>query len=383
MAGGAAVIVAFAAVLIGHSLLRRPAAAVPASAPAGHWTKVADLSGIRGAPAAVMLKDGRALIAGGGVGSIPLAAAELYDATQGRTVPTGSLRHARRGHAMVVLDDGRVMAAGGIAQGQVLSSVELFDPAAGVWTDAPSLRESRFDFALVKLGDGRVLAAGGAAIGPQGGVAALATAEIFDPKLAGWVSAGPMLTARSNLSSARLTDGRVLVVGGAGGQGRDSADAEIFDPAVALFTRASPMARARQDASATLLADGSVLIAGGSDGDSSVGTAEVFRPADGSWSAAGTLHQSRRLQGASLLPNGRVLVSGGEQVAGGVRTSLRSAELFDPLRRRWEQAAAMSCPRSALVQLTLADGSAIAAGGDAAFPGQPPAAQSCVEIYRP
>lgn len=382
MAGGAAVIVAFAAVLVGQSLFRRQASAVPTAAPAGHWTKAADLSGIRGAPAAVVLRDGRVLIAGGGVGSIPLAAAELYDSTQARATPAGPLGHARRGHSMVLLDDGRVMAAGGIAQGQVLSSVELFDPATGAWTDAPAMRESRFEFALVKLADGRVLAAGGASIGPQGGVASLATAEVFDPQRAGWAAAGSMLTARSNLLSARLADGRVLVAGGSTGQGRDTAEAEIFDPAVALFTRASAMARPRQDASATALADGAVLIAGGSDGDSSVGTAEIFRPADGSWSAAGTLHQSRRLQGASLLSNGRVLVSGGEQVAGGVRTSLRSAELFDPVRRRWEQAAAMSCPRSGLVQLTMRDGSAIAVGGDAAFPGQPPAAQSCVEVYR-
>lgn len=383
MAGGAAVIIAFAAVIIGQSLLHRPAPAAPPAAPVGRWTKVPDLTGIRGAPAAVVLKDGRVLVAGGGVGSIPLGAAEVFDERQGRATPVAPLHQPRRGHSMVLLDDGRVLVAGGIAQGQVLSSAEIFDPGTGAWTEAPAMHDRRFAFGLVKLGDGRVLAAGGSSINAQGGVTALASAELFDPRSGGWTPAGPMLAARAAFVSARLPDGRVLVAGGADADGRDIADADIFDPAVGAFTRAAPMTTPRQAASATVLSDGSVLVVGGSNGDSSIGRADLFRPADGSWSAAGALHQARRLQGASLLPDGRVLVSGGEQVAGGARTSLKSAELFDPARRVWNRAVDMACPRSALVQLTLGDGSVLALAGDAAFPGQPPSAQSCAELYRP
>ena len=75
--------------------------------------------------------------------------------------------------------------------------------------------------------------------------------------------------------------------------------------------------------------------------------------------------------------------SGGEDVRGGARTSLVTAEVFDPRMGRWHPAAAMSCPRRDAAQLSLHDGTVLLVGGDTAGPAQPSAAQSCVERFVP
>src|SRR5436190_2194016 len=50
----------------------KPTVALP---PVGQWTDTPDLASIRGTTTAVVLKDGKVLAAGGGVGNIPVAAA--------------------------------------------------------------------------------------------------------------------------------------------------------------------------------------------------------------------------------------------------------------------------------------------------------------------
>ncbi|HET7718904.1 MAG TPA: kelch repeat-containing protein, partial [Acidimicrobiales bacterium] len=96
----------------------------------GTWTASPDLVSIRGTTTAVVLKDGRALAIGGGVGQQAVAAVEVFDPNSGVWAATTPMNNARRGHQAVLLGDGRVMVAGGIHEGDLLSSVEIFDPAA-------------------------------------------------------------------------------------------------------------------------------------------------------------------------------------------------------------------------------------------------------------
>lgn len=354
----------------------------PAAAPVGRWQQLPDLTSLRGGTTAVVLKDGRALAVGGGIGAIPLAGTEIFDATTHHWTPTGSLLQARRGNSTVLLPDGRALTAGGIAGSRVLSSAEVYDPGSGTWKGIAPMRDPRFDFTLTALTDGRVLAAGGTS---RDGRTALKSAEIYDPGRDAWTpAASPMTDARTGARALLLRDGRVLVVGGVAGLDASAGaldTAELFDPAGGVFTRTGSLRQGRQDLTVTLLANGRVLAAGGSDANGTLASAEILDPVTGAWAPTGSMLATRRLHRASLLPSGEVFVSGGEAVQGGERTSLTTAEIYDPAGGTWRPAAPMNCPRSEQAQVTLPNGEVLVLGGDAALPGQPPRAQSCTELF--
>ena len=77
---------------------------------------------------------------------------------------------ARLGSQAVVLADGRVLIAGGATQrpvgraewtGEVLTSAEVFDPSANASTEVKDLLEPRKNGVAILLHDGSVLAMGG------------------------------------------------------------------------------------------------------------------------------------------------------------------------------------------------------------------------------
>ena len=121
-----------------------------------------------------------------------------------------------------MLNDGRVLVTGGVFVPNLLgaatatptAAAEVYDPVAGTWTSA-AMSQARGLHTATVLSDGRVLVAGGA----QGTVQApisIADTEIFDPATNSF-SPGPMLqTARSGHAAARLPDGLVVLLGGQG-----------------------------------------------------------------------------------------------------------------------------------------------------------------------
>ncbi len=135
------------------------------------------------------------------------------------------------------------------------------------------------------LADGRVLIAGGyfevadASTSCTGcrAYTATPTAEIYNPYDGTFSSVGDLSEARGLHKAARLADGRVLLVGGAGELQYDPAGnfplqpflhrvrMEIFDPATGTFSPGpdDPEMVTRVFHTATTLADGRVLIAGG------------------------------------------------------------------------------------------------------------------------
>lgn len=388
---GGLVLVAVAAAVF----LRSPEVGVAPAAPdpEGTWTEAAELGSIRGTTVALPL-DGGVLVAGGGVGAIPLEAAEVYDPDADQWRATGTLQQARRGHQGVVLDDGRILISGGFAQGEVLATTEIYDPATESWTQAAPMEGPRLGHTLTVLADGRVLAAGGTGPEGEGGAGGGQTirpqnsAEVYDPSADAWTSAGSMGAARFEHTATLLGDGRVLIAGGLGPDGDDLtalASAELYDPAADTFLGTNAMADGRSNHTAVALSDGQVLVAGGArgSGDSSVATAEVFRVRQGSWEQVGALAEARRGATATRLTDGRVLVAGGEVVQGGTRRSLDSAEVYDPEAGEWLPAGSMSCPRSEHAAVLLPGGQVLVVAGDAAFPGQAPSAQSCADLYEP
>jgi hypothetical protein len=393
---GLVVLVAVVAVLAmgGGDDTEAPTAALPA---VGQWSPVPDLVNIRGTTAMVLLKDGRALATGGGVGQQAVPAAEIFDPATGVWQGTGSMSQARRGHQAVVLGDGRVLVAGGIDEGELLASAEIYDPASGQWTPTAPLNVPRLGSTLTLLVNGNVLATGGTsadtASGAGGGqtIRPDATAEVYNVVAGTWArTSGGMSTPRFEHTATLLDDGRVLVAGGQGppiaGASAALATTEIYDPAVDSFRQSNDMADARFNHSAVRLPDRSVMMvggAGGTNGDTSLATAEMFSPGDGSWTSAGAISGSRTGHVATVFPDGRVLVAGGETVTRGNRRSLASAEIFALDKREWRSAGEMNCPRSEPSAILLGDGSVLVVAGDFAAPGQAPDPKGCADRYRP
>lgn len=371
-----------------------PTAALPA---VGEWTAVPDLVNIRGTTIAVVLKDGRVLAAGGGVGQIPVAAAEVFDPSSGVWQSTGTLNQARRGHQGVLLGDGRVLVVGGIAEGELLASAEIFDPASGKWASVAPMNVPRLGNTLTLLQNGDVLATGGTsadtASGAGGGqtIRPDGTAEIYNVAANKWTRTdGAMSTPRFEHAATLLDDGRVLVTGGQGppisGRSAALASTEIYDPAVGSFRNSNDMSDARFNHTAVKLPDRNVMVvggAGGTNGDTSLSTAEVFDASTGGWTAAGALTGSRSGHVAVAFSDGRVLVAGGESLTRGNRRALATAEIFSLEKREWRSAGTMNCPRSEAAAALLGDGSVLVVAGDFAAPGQQPDPKGCADRYRP
>ncbi len=197
----------------------------------GTWTVTANMTGVRIAHSATLLRDGRVLVAGGGSSGDgdggPLATAELYDPRTGTCTATGSMIEAGS-HTAVLLADGRVLVAGG-GRGDG-ASAELYDPSTGSWTATGNLVEGRFGPSATLLLDGRVLVAGG---NSNGGL--LASAELYDPSSGSWAATPDMAGVRAGHTATLLRDGKVLVAGGSSKDGSDGdsgplASAELYDP---------------------------------------------------------------------------------------------------------------------------------------------------------
>jgi hypothetical protein len=134
---------------------------------------------------ATLLLDGRVLMTTG-TGSLASdsyqASAEIFDPTTGTFSPTGSMAHAPGKQTAILLADGRVLIAGGNEiVPRSLATAELFDPRTGTFSPTGSMAATRTLHAATLLSDGRVLVTGGTGSGWNFGGPFRAPAEIYDP----------------------------------------------------------------------------------------------------------------------------------------------------------------------------------------------------------
>lgn len=307
----------------------------------GIFTATGSLNSARSDHSATLLSNGKVLLAGGSDRNLPspeLDSAELYDPTTGlfsytTAVAGGSqtrLNNARSTHAAILLDNGKVLLAGGETD-----TAELYDPVTGDFSfTANTLSSVRVSSAAALLANGKVLISGGHTVG---GAAYLNSADLYDPLVGtnGTFSpTGSMNETRAYHASTRLPNGKVLITAGFYGLGVGRNTAELYDPASGSFSMvtsncpgtlpATIMCTNRAAHLSTLLPNGLVLIAGGYN-DGGVGkSAELFNPATNDFFLAGALSVRRGFATATLLPSGGVLIVGGDNVV-----SLPTAEVFN------------------------------------------------------
>ena len=199
----------------------------------GTWTTTGDLHDPRTLQSAILLNDGKVLVAGGqSPQDTALASAELYDSTGRSWAVTAPMATGRAGHVDALLPDGRVLVAGGVSggftgnltPGEILSATELYDPSARAWRPRGAWRRGASAFVAASLAGGRVLVAAGDTLGNG----PLTSAELFDPAGGSWTGAADMIEGRAGQSAASLSDGRVLVVGGEGPRGVGLRTAELY-----------------------------------------------------------------------------------------------------------------------------------------------------------
>lgn len=138
---------------------------------------------------------GEILITGGNTPSGVVASAEVYDPSAGTFSPIASMTTARAAQNAVLMDDGRVLIAGGFGSSEnFLNSAEIFDPATGGFAPTAAMTSTHVGAAGILLIDGRVLIAGGRS--PD--------ADVYDPATGIFQMTKPMIVALLDAPAAAL-----------------------------------------------------------------------------------------------------------------------------------------------------------------------------------
>ena len=218
----------------------------------------------------VLLPDGRGFYAGGRGGG--LNTSEWYDPVTRAFVDGPEMKADRSCPAAVLLKNGKVLVAGGddvtfarIFGFKVVSTTELYDPTSNSFAAGPTMIEPLHCSTAVLLRDGKVLIVGGLRQ-LSAGVEGVRNAEIYDPQTSS-ITAGPeMNVPRGDGTIAiLLPTGAVLIAGGLGNwtivDGLAIDDRiEIYDHVTNKFALGPKMTFGNGATRAALLPNGKVLI---------------------------------------------------------------------------------------------------------------------------
>jgi hypothetical protein len=185
----------------------------------GTWAATGSMARARRAFTATLLPNGRVLVAGGLTNdsdrcwswtSNCTVSAELYDPATGTWSATGDMTVVHGFHAAVLLANGKVLVAGGGKDAQQGALAEVYDPATGTWSATGDMLAPRRRHTLTVLPNGLVLAVGGhdSSIGNH------SSAELYNPATGTWCPTGGMGGDRYEHTATLLPDGRVLITAG-------------------------------------------------------------------------------------------------------------------------------------------------------------------------
>jgi hypothetical protein len=340
--------------------------------------------------------------------------------TRGKFVVVGDMTTPRAEHIAILLDDGRVLIAGGETPSPVgttgqlaqLRSAEIYDPGTRKFEATDSMRSARLALTAVLLRDGNVLFVGGS------------DAEIYDVNQRRFAPTGGPIDEITSPLAVMLNDGNVLVCG-------DSATScEIYFSKTGKF-RETSHTHGMATSNPILLPDGRALFGVGSAAYYNVGPyVEIFDPETETFRALRSprvptsppfrLDDGRIFLGSelldpanntftdasgfvmgnsvALLQSGRLLIAGGIECrsspgqaighASGIGISpaaigcslipTAKAWLYDPRTQMQVEIENMNVARRGQTATSLKDGSVLIAGGRSAN-----LVESSAEVYVP
>lgn len=226
-------------------------------------------------------------------------------------------------------------------------------------------------------GAGDFVVAGGGA-GTLTSASGLATTEVWSFRTMSVSAGNNMTVARALHLAVPLDDDRVLIIGGADGNGTVLSSCEIYDPVTGSYTATGSMGVPRILHAACKLADGRVMTVGGTSTlvdltstiSGTLSSAEIWDPATGAWSGAAAIGGRRLAPALSLLPNNQVMVSGGVEVGFFLgfpvsAVSTVKVQRYTVASNSWTNGPNMSQGRAGhhYNQVTLGNGDILVSGG--------------------
>lgn len=279
---------------------------------------------------ATLLPDGRVLVAGGWISEtgpfqLYTSQSQIFDPSTNSFAPPQFMNFDKTCPSAVLLYNGKVLIAGGSAYFEPFGEAiaEVYDPVsstftvAGPYASSPSPdgnpRDSNSGWcpnAFLRQ-DGMV-----AILWMGNGVAA--DSEVFDPSTNTFTALPtPSFQYLPQVAGVQLASGLALFTGANDGLSADgSTFAALYDPNSGLVTPTGSMNTPRMDQTMVLLPDGTVLVAGGQISgpdvqNREVPSAEVYDPASATFSPTGNMVAGAFGQTATVLLDGTVLMGGG------------------------------------------------------------------------
>ena len=269
----------------------------------GTWTATGNMLIPRTQFTSVILPNGKVMAIGGITSdeNYEWASCEIYDPATGQWTYTDSLANATYTDGAVVLNNGKVLIADG-------DSSFVYDPATGHWGAGVAMAAPHgVGPALVLLQNGNVLAVGGTDNNT--------CADVYNPNSNTWTVTASTHYSRYLTTAILLNNGKALVFGSAAIDSGQTT-AELYDPATGQFTITGNLLSNVATSPAVLLDNGNPIVWSlgnifGSPPD--LQTIQVYNVATGSWFAppANTLGTTN----GSLvkISNNQILVIAGEE----------------------------------------------------------------------
>ena len=326
------------------------------------WSSTTSMSVPRAWHTATKLPGGDNILVAGGLSSpgyVVQSSAEVYDATAGVWVATGSMATARYTHGASAFSDGAVIVAGGLdGVGAPTGSVEIY--AGGTWTTkAPLAAPVAGNTVDVFAGDWVYI--GGGYVSAFGTLYSTAvTAAYYRP--GNFYASTPAFASTRGWHSSVVGSDGIYFFGGeqyTGGATTylSNVDRYVWGSNVLASHAAMPVARSKAGAAA-FSAGASVLVAGGENGSGAVdkvSTAPV--PGTSSWTARPVMPSGRVWGKVAVRSTGPIVTGGyaGSTVLGSVTLYERPEVAF--------AGPAMGTARYAHTATALSDDRVIVAGG--------------------